>query len=73
MNITTIINLQIFIQAHTEKLVNRDKLIAHIKEYNIDIETWYYSLLTLHSFQVDTELKMLEIKNIWEVVKWEMS
>ena len=64
---TTLINIQIFIQEHSNKLVNRDKLIAYINEYNINIERWYYSLLTLHSFQVDTELKMLTSQDIWEV------
>jgi len=67
MKTATLINLQIFIQERTNKLVNRDKLITYIKEYNINIESWYYQLLTLHSFQVITELKMLKQVDIWEV------
>jgi len=67
MNESTIISLQLFIQQHTNKLVNRSKLKQYINEYKIDESKWYYSLLTLHSFQIDTELKMLESQDIWEV------
>ena len=66
MKTTTVINIQILIQAQSNKLVNRSKLINYINEYNIDADKWYYQLLTLHSFQVATELKMLKHQDIWE-------
>ena len=69
MRTATIINLQMFINERSNKLVNRTKLVAYMNEHDVNPEKWYYNLLTLHSFQVDTEIKMLSQVDIWEKIK----
>ena len=67
--ITTIISIQLFIQQRLYKQVNRDKLIAHINKYGIDVNTYYANMINSSATEEWYILEELKSCDIWEVSK----
>ena len=68
--ISTVIGIQLIIQRLAMKEVNRDKLIAYINKYKIDINTYYHNLQTSNFIEEQYLLAELKSQDIWEVSVW---